>query len=151
VKIIDFGLARRPGTYPILLGDKMVSGTPEYMAPELIRGEPISAAADLYAVAVILYEMLTGTTPFGGGTTLTIFERQLADEVVPPSLRCPDRTTPLAFERAILHDLDKDAGARDGNAELFAVAVERALSAVGDHTLLAAGAVAFSTDGPTCE
>ena len=151
VKIVDFGLTRRPGTHPTLLGDKMVSGTPEYMAPELIRGEPISTAADLYAVAVILYEMLTGTTPFGGGTPVTILERQLADEVVPPSLRCPDRTTPLAFERAILHDLDKDAGARDGNAELFAVAVERALSAGDDDTLLAPGSVAFSTDAPTRE
>jgi len=100
---------------------------------------------------VILYEMLTGTTPFSGGTTVTIFERQLADEVVPPSLRCPDRTIPLAFERAILHDLDKDASARDGNAELFAAAVERALSADGDDTLFAPGPVAFSTEGPTRE
>jgi serine/threonine protein kinase len=151
VKIIDFGLARRPGTRPTLLGEKMVSGTPEYMAPELIRGEPISVAADLYAVAVILYEMLTGTTPFGGGTTVTIFERQLAEEAVSPSLRCPDRTIPTALERAILHDLDKDAGARDGDAELFAVAVDRALSAGGDDVLLAPGSVVFSTDGPTRE
>jgi serine/threonine-protein kinase len=151
VKIIDFGLARRPGTHLTLLGENLVAGTPDYMAPELIRGEPISVATDLYAVAVILYEMLTGTTPFSGGTTVTIFERQLADEVVPPSLRCPDRTIPLAFERAILHDLDKDASARDGNAELFAAAVERALSADGDDTLFAPGPVAFSTEGPTRE
>src|SRR3954467_10127960 len=80
VKIIDFGLARRPGTHLTLLGENLVAGTPDYMAPELIRGEAISVATDLYAVAVILYEMLTGTTPFSGGTTVTIFERQLADE-----------------------------------------------------------------------
>jgi serine/threonine-protein kinase len=151
VTIIDFGLARRPGTRPVLLDEKMVSGTPEYMAPELIRGEPITVAADLYAVGVILYEMVTGTTPFGGGTTTTIFERHLADEVVLPSLRCPDRTIPVIFERVILRELDKHAGARHHNAERFAAAVERSLSPDCDDTRCAPSSVVFSTAAPTLD
>jgi eukaryotic-like serine/threonine-protein kinase len=54
IKIIDLGLARRPGEAPALLDREMVSGTPEYMAPEMIRGEPVTQACDLYGVAVIL-------------------------------------------------------------------------------------------------
>jgi serine/threonine-protein kinase len=129
VTIIDFGLARTPGTRPAFGDDQMLTGTPEYMAPELIRGEPISTASELYAVGVILYEMLTGSTPGGGGTTTAIFERHLSDELVPPTLRCPDRTIPVSLEAVILRALDKDPAARHLNADIFATAVDRSVPA----------------------
>ncbi len=149
VKIIDFGLSRRPRANPALVGGHMVSGTPEYMAPEMIRGEPITEAADLYGVGVILYEMLTGTTPFAGGTPKRIFEKHLVDDVVPPSCRCPDRRIPMSFERVVLRDLAKEAGARHANAEQFAAAVEHSLPPNCDDTPRASRSVAFSTDAPT--
>src|SRR5262249_45824468 len=60
VTIIDFGLARAVTSEP----DGLIAGTPAYMAPELIAGETPTVAADIYALATVIYEMLTGTTPF---------------------------------------------------------------------------------------
>lgn len=151
VTIIDLGLARAPGTRPAYDDEQTLSGTPEYMAPELIRGEPITAAADLYAVGVIVYELLTGTTPFGGGTATMIFERQLHDDVVPPSLRCPERTIPPTLEGVIMRALAKDPDARHYNAELFATAIERSLVGGFDEAPRARGIepAGSSTDSPT--
>ena len=150
VTIIDFGLARPLATSAARGADRLVSGTPEYMAPEQVRGEPLTAAADLYGVGVILYELLTGTTPFGGGSTAMIFERHLTEAVVPPSVRCPDRTIPAALERAVLRALEKDPAARYFDASMFAIAVERAVPA-GDCPDRGASHVsaAFSTTAPT--
>lgn len=128
ITIIDFGLARRPIVVRSA-GEPLVSGTPEYMAPEVIRGEPLTPAADLYAAGVILYELLTGSTPFGGGTPRAVFEQHLVEHVIPPTLRCPDRSIPVAFEEVILRALAKDPAMRHHDAELFAVAVERTVPA----------------------
>jgi serine/threonine protein kinase len=126
ITIIDFGLAR-PSKTRLRDNDKIVSGTPEYMAPELIRGATITASADFYAVGVILYELLTGTTPFTGGSTGEVFTRHLEDDVVLPSLRCPDRMIPAALETQILQALAKDPAARPSDALAFARAIQRAI------------------------
>ena len=113
VTLIDFGLARMDGAAAF---EGMVSGTPEYLAPELIRGGRPTPASDLYGAGVILYELLTGTTPFSGGTTTEILGRQLSDVVVPPSLRCPDRELPTAVDHIVLRALDKRPDVRFSNA-----------------------------------
>lgn len=113
VTLIDFGLARMDGSTPI---DGMVSGTPEYMAPEVIRGEPPSPASDIYSAGVILYEILTGTTPFAGGKTADVLARQLQDLVVPPSMRVPERGLPRAIDEVTLRALAKDPAARFADA-----------------------------------
>lgn len=151
VTIIDFGLARRSGMRATGLDDQMLSGTPEYMAPETIRGEPITPAADLYAVGTILYELLTGTTPFGGGTATAVFERHVHDEIVPPSLRCPDRTIPVSLEAGILRALEKDPSARHLNAELFATAIDRAIPLDADDSFIGTERPARSAVSPTRE
>jgi serine/threonine-protein kinase len=128
VTIIDFGLARAQGTRPSWLADNMLSGTPEYMAPEVIRGEPMSRAADVYAAGVIIYEMLTATTPFAGSAMTTTFERHLTEDVVPPSLRT-ERTLPVTLEALIMRALAKQPDQRHHSARLFATALERAVPA----------------------
>lgn len=149
VTIIDFGLARASATSAADSGDRMISGTPEYMAPEQICGEPLTAAADLYGVGVILYEMLTGTTPFGGGTTSMIFDRHLTEAPVAPSLRCPDRTISPSLDEAILCALEKDPTARHFDASMFAAAIELAVPVrCADRESMHAR-VAFSTTAPT--
>ncbi|MCB1630010.1 MAG: serine/threonine protein kinase, partial [Xanthomonadales bacterium] len=66
-RITDFGVARAAGDTGIT-GSGVVIGTPEYLSPEQARAEPLDGRSDLYALGLILYEMLTGTLPFRGGT-----------------------------------------------------------------------------------
>jgi serine/threonine-protein kinase len=124
VTMIDFGLAMIDGAW---INSGFVSGTPEYMAPELIQGKPPTISSDLYGVGVILYEMLTGAAPFTGASSQEILSRQLEDEVIPPSLRQPDREIPSVLDRIVLRALDKDPAARFASAaELAAVLREAA-------------------------
>src|ERR1043165_2702693 len=88
VTIIDFGLARALSTPPD--PDEQVAGTPAYMAPEMISGEYPTISGDVYAAATIVYEMLTGTTPYSGHASTTL-ARQLSEPVEPPSLRAAGR------------------------------------------------------------
>ena len=83
VKVVDFGIARLVNA-PRDGEDRNICGTPEYMAPEIISGAPPSFASDLYAVGIVLYELLSGQTPFVGGTAVDILTRQLKAE--PPAL-----------------------------------------------------------------
>lgn len=150
ITIIDFGLAR-PIAASAPRTDRRVSGTPDYMAPEVIRGEPVTAASDLYAVGVILYELLTGTTPFGGGSPTMIFDRHLDDDVAPPSLRCPDRTIPGALEAVVLRALAKQPADRFPDAQRFAEALDRAVPPAVCEGAPAPCRIVFSTTAPTRE
>lgn len=145
--IIDFGLARPPGTR-LTDEEGLISGTPDYMAPEVVRGEPVTRASDVYAAGVILYEMLTGSTPFGGGTVAEILERQLEDEIVPPSLRCPDREIPRELEAAIMGALAKRAQKRPAQAMRLRAQVMRAVPVRPVEPEAATRGV-FTTNGPT--
>ena len=134
VKLIDFGLARvelearsTPASH-----DELVSGTPDYMAPEVIAGEGWSTASDIYAVGCILYELVTGLTPFEGGTSVEIMQRHLDEVVIPPSLRRPDRNVPPILERIVLRALEKDPAKRFASANVFSSALAVALPILED-------------------
>jgi len=113
-KILDFGLAKaladtktpgetatRTGTAP-----HMVLGTPGYMAPEQLRGQPVDHRADIFAFGAVLYEMLTGTRAFGGSTPMDAMGAVLRDT---PSgaLSTPDRAYPAALVRIVERCLEK--------------------------------------------
>lgn len=83
VKLLDFGTAN---TTSSKTSDRM-TGTPEYLAPERITGATAQPSSDIYALGVILYEMLCGTPPFAGGETELILHRQLAESPEPVSAR----------------------------------------------------------------
>jgi eukaryotic-like serine/threonine-protein kinase len=121
--LIDLGLARvdlwTDSPQVVDPTVEVVSGTPDYMAPEVGRGCAPSMRSDLYAVGVILYELLTGTTPFTGGSASQILRRQLHDVVVPPSLRCPERDVPEILDRITLHALEKQPLMRFSSARAF--------------------------------
>ena len=124
VKIIDFGLAHERGTNPpVIAGQRIFSGTPDYLAPEVVRGEAKTVASEVYGVGVILYELLTGATPFGGGPLDEILRRQVEDEVIPPSLRAPELRVSLSLERVVLRALAKQPEARYPDAEAFRAAL----------------------------
>lgn len=95
VKVLDFGIAKvaegagagRAGSGKALTQAGAVMGTPDYMSPEQALGQPVDARSDLYAVGVILFEMLTGRCPFGGGA-VTVLRQHVMGEVpeLPPAV-----------------------------------------------------------------
>ncbi|HEY5952468.1 MAG TPA: serine/threonine-protein kinase [Kofleriaceae bacterium] len=130
--VIDFGLARFAND-PCSHDPRLLSGTPDYLAPELIQGTPPTFASDIYAAGVVLYELLTGTTPFSGGSSTEILARQVHDAAVPPSLRSPEQTIPDAIEDVVMRALAKDPAARFVTAALFAAALRAATSTATAH------------------
>jgi serine/threonine-protein kinase len=95
VKIMDFGIARDPGRAD-LTQVGMALGTPAYMAPEQIRGDKIDFRADVFAFGIVLYEMLTGSKPWGEDEGVTVSRKVLNDDYVPVTARNPDVPPALA-------------------------------------------------------
>ncbi len=83
VKVMDFGIARVQGSEHLTTNGFMV-GTPAYMAPEQVRGEEVDPRMDLYAIAVVLYRMLTHRLPFTGDTAIAMIHSQLNNSPTPP-------------------------------------------------------------------
>ena len=111
-RLTDFGLARLEGDESGLTRSGALVGTPDYMAPEQVRGDQsrIDVRTDVYAVGAVLYEMLTDTTPFGGSATAQILHRVLTE---PP--RAPRRANPAVprdLETICLKALEKDPARR---------------------------------------
>ena len=148
-KLIDFGLAHAQfaaeTTEPAQLPD-WLSGTPEYMAPEVLRGEVASFTADLYAVGMILYEMLAGQTPFAGGTVKEIVVRHLEDEVVPPSLRCTHYDLPSSLDYVVLRAVQKVASQRFESARAFDAALADVEHELHGHTGIDVSATRWTRD-----
>jgi serine/threonine protein kinase len=119
-KLADFGIARRmhssgkttPGTF---------FGTPEYIAPEIIRHQPASPAADVYSLGATLYELLTGTPPFSSETTEALLLQHLSTKPRPPSELVSN--IPEALDAIICRTLEKDPAARYPDAAAFAEAL----------------------------
>ena len=131
VTIIDFGLARMIDG--VTDASEIIAGTPAYMAPEVISGGAPTVASDVYAAATIMYEVLTGTTPFSGSLS-TILARQLGEAVEAPSVRVPDRSIPRVLDRVILRALDRSLAVRYASIREFAADFDRALTAMPVET-----------------
>ncbi|HKE16677.1 MAG TPA: serine/threonine-protein kinase [Kofleriaceae bacterium] len=117
VKVVDFGISKsiRPEQdgeeSPRLTQTGMVLGTPLYMSPEQARGdEQLDSRIDIYALGVILYEMVTAEVPFRGTNYLNILSQVLADEATPPSQLNPEVSPDL--EAVILKAMEKDRDER---------------------------------------
>jgi serine/threonine-protein kinase len=113
VKIVDFGIAR------LVTGvreseDRSISGTPEYMAPEVISGAPPSFASDIYAVGIILFELLAQQTPFFAGTTTEILTNHL--KVQPALLNAKRENIPRELDAVIAKALAKHPSDRYASA-----------------------------------
>jgi len=147
ITLIDLGLAHVDGM-PLRADRATISGTPDYMAPELAWGDSPTARTDLYAVGCLLYELVTGSTPFAGGAAQDILRRQLRDPVVPPSLRCPDRLLPPALERLILRALQKAPQHRIATARAFSDALAISARSFDDEPALTHP---IGTDAPTLD
>src|SRR5258706_595875 len=124
VKVLDFGIAKVP------LGDRpghtkpgnpitkagMVFGTPEYMAPEQALGQNVDGRADLYALGVILFEMLSGVRPFSSQSSVGILGQQLSKP--PPTFleRAPGIAVPPSVQQITHKLLQRESGERFASA-----------------------------------
>jgi serine/threonine-protein kinase len=127
-RILDFGLALRPGRddddgEPRLTEQGFVVGTPIYLSPEQACDEPVDARADLYALGVVLYEMLAGRPPFEG-TASEVARRKLVEPVPPIARVRPDVTTPPALESLVMRLLAHDPEDRFASASDLVAALD---------------------------
>jgi len=113
-RIMDFGIARSLKAEGIT--DKgVIIGTPEYMSPEQVEGKDVDQRSDIYALGVILYEMVTGRVPFEGDTPLSVALKQKTE--MPRDPRERNAQVPLDLSRVILKCLEKDKNKRYQKAE----------------------------------
>src|SRR5579859_5351693 len=101
--LADFGIAAIIDEETIVNG--RVMGTPIYMAPELYQGYG-SESSDIYAMGILLYEMLTGFVPFDGENAIDICRKHLYEQPMPPSLI--NTTLPRAIEQVVLCAMEKE-------------------------------------------
>ena len=131
-KLLDFGIAKLSGVHAIARTQTgVVLGTPEYMAPEMVLGETVDGRADLYAIGLILYELVVGKRPFTSGTDFDIMRAHVEKAPTPPREVRPD--VPESLERVILRALEKRPADRFENATAMQKALRRvAVELVGD-------------------
>lgn len=123
-KVLDFGLAKvtekqmRPGSLNITR-DGMVFGTPEFMSPEQAQGDPLDGRADIYALGVILYEILTGKLPFDATRPMEYMELHIDAPPIPLHERAPTRPFPAGLEPVLMRALAKAPDERHPSAAAF--------------------------------
>jgi len=121
VKIVDFGIARavtRRGHTAV----GFIKGKPGYIAPEQLRGKRIDRRTDVWATGVLLYEMTTGTPPYGVDITLDQLTRVVHEDPPPPSARIADY--PRDLEAIVMRALARDPAARPRSAEELRIALD---------------------------
>jgi serine/threonine-protein kinase len=141
VKIVDFGIARvtslEGANEPRLTRQGSVFGTPEYMAPEQASGRgDIDRRADIYALGVIMYEMLVGKVPIKGRNMVQTIAMQMMEAIVPPSQKRPELGIPLFIEAVVMKALAKNRDERYATmAEMLAAIDECSRRLHADPTL----------------
>ena len=146
-KLTDFGIARRitiqrASGGPTLAGTGLPVGTPQYMAPEQLRGEEVDQRADIYALGSVLYEMLTGLPPHIADTPYEVASLVLSAPIAPPASRNPAIWPEL--EQVMLKALSRKPVDRYANATSFAEALQDALLAHDIELIEPASAVKSS-------
>ena len=123
IKLIDFGVAASVGSRRLTFGNfSRTIGTPDYISPEQVKGKRGDARSDIYALGVMLYEMLTGKVPFTGPTPFDIMNDRLLNNPVPPRELDPNISPQL--QEIIYRALERDPAKRYPSAREFAVDLE---------------------------
>ncbi|HZA51493.1 MAG TPA: protein kinase, partial [Myxococcaceae bacterium] len=121
VKVLDFGIAKLNDSggdvEQKLTRTGMVCGTPGYMSPEQARGEELDPRSDLYSVAVMMYELLTGRLAFEGTTPMALVNKHMFEQPIPPRERRPELDISPDLDALVMRALAKDKDQRPASAE----------------------------------
>jgi serine/threonine protein kinase len=121
-KLTDFGIARQvSGHQTTLTATGQVIGTPDYLSPEQVLGEPGGPSSDLYALGIVLYELITGRLPFEADTPLAAASRRMVADA--PPLSAYRRDVPRPLQEVILLALRREPGERFADLTEFAQAL----------------------------
>jgi eukaryotic-like serine/threonine-protein kinase len=144
IKLTDFGIA---SVYKDINAERLTTtgmtlGTVQYYAPEQAQGEIVSPAADVYALGIVMYEMVTGRTPFDGDTPVAVAMQHIQDAPMPPGQINP--SLPPALEEIIMRCLEKvpEMRFRDGSS------LARALEMLGEDELGTVTSGPITNNGP---
>ena len=129
VFVLDFGLARAEGLTRIT-STGVAMGTFGYLAPEVLAGQPADARSDLYGLGIMLYEMLTGSTPFAGDRIETVAYRATNEDPEPPSRRRAGLGP--AVDAFVLKAIARDPAARFPEAGAFLAALAATVASLGE-------------------
>jgi serine/threonine protein kinase len=149
IKVLDFGIAkivddiaRAPGLSLTIEGG--IIGTPEYIAPELCRGQKADARVDIYALGIIMYRLLTGVVPFTAenGNYMAVLSQHLTVLPTPPREAAPEAGIPLKIEQIVLKALEKEPARRYQRVEELIAALREA-----QLTLTGASSTGLLTNG----
>jgi serine/threonine protein kinase len=145
VKLMDFGIARLrdAGATSQLTRAGVIMGTPAYMAPEQAEGTEASERTDIYALGIVLYELLSGSVPFRASTPGAVLLKQIRE--VPQPLRDLRREIPFTVENVVMQALQKDPANRQRNMR----EVAQALKQVERSTVAHAGIRTMVIDNET--
>ncbi len=121
IKVADFGIASAGDTEMTEAGS--IVGTAQYLAPEQARGLPVGPPADLYAVGIVLYEMLSGRVPFEGEAAVTVAMRHVQE--APEALTDRNPLVPVALESVVMRALAKDPTQRYQSADQMGIELDR--------------------------
>jgi eukaryotic-like serine/threonine-protein kinase len=133
VKVTDFGIARAGASEMTETG--AIMGTAQYLSPEQAQGLAVDSRADLYAIGVILWELLTGRVPFDAESAVTIALKHVSEPPVPPAELVP--TIPAAMDAVVLRALAKDPADRYQNADDFIADLQAARDAPPEAAVFA--------------
>ncbi len=151
-KVLDFGLAKldeREEQNEVTARGSIV-GTPYYMSPEQIRGEPLDGRSDLYSLGAMLYRVTTGEPPFRAPTPVGVLTRHLTDVLRLPSEARPDLAIPPGLDELIGRAMSKNANDRYASADELRNALEALRRTLGGAPLEAtARTTAVPTPTPT--
>jgi serine/threonine-protein kinase len=126
VKVTDFGIARAGASDMTETGS--ILGTAQYLSPEQAQGHAVSASSDLYAIGVVLYEMLTGRVPFDAEQAVTIAIKHVSEAPTAPTTINP--RIPPELEQVVMWAMNKNPADRPHDADQFITALEHAKAAI---------------------